>query len=139
MTAREPQMLRDEYSRDTKFLKAEYMHTFASLDDEIKSCENFHVEEQHQLKKLIHKYEHVLDVALAELNMETTAIRLQLMDTNCKPVHALAYTVPRSVKQYLQQSKEIVRLVNIGVLKEDYYSEWVFSSHHLRFLRKTKQ
>jgi hypothetical protein len=47
-------------------------------------------------------------------------ISLQLMDTNCNPMHAHAYTVPRSVEQQLQQSKEIVRLVDIGVLEEDY-------------------
>jgi hypothetical protein len=46
------------------------------------------------------------------------------MDPNCKPIHARAYTVPRSVEQKLQQSKEIVRLVDIGVLEEDYSSEW---------------
>jgi hypothetical protein len=34
------------------------------------------------------------------------------------------------VEQQLQQSKEIVRLVNIGVLEEDYSSEWasIFTS-----------
>jgi hypothetical protein len=46
------------------------------------------------------------------------------MDPNCKPIHARAYTIPRSVEQQLQQSKEIVRLVDIGVLEEDYSSEW---------------
>jgi hypothetical protein len=46
------------------------------------------------------------------------------MDPNCKPIHARAYTVPRSVEQQFQQSKEIVRLVDIGVLEEDYSSEW---------------
>jgi hypothetical protein len=48
------------------------------------------------------------------------------MDPNCEPIHARAYTVPRSVEQQLQQSKEIVRLVDIGVLEEepDYSSEW---------------
>jgi hypothetical protein len=51
-------------------------------------------------------------------------ISLQLMDLNCKPIHARAYTVPRSWEQQLQQSKEIVRLVDIGVLEEDYSSEW---------------
>jgi hypothetical protein len=51
-------------------------------------------------------------------------ISLRLMDPNCKPIHARAYTVPRSVEQQLQQSKEIVRLVEIGVLEEDYSSEW---------------
>jgi hypothetical protein len=60
------------------------------------------------------------------LNVET--ISLQLMGTNCKPIHARAYTVPRSVGQQLQQSKEIVRLVDIGVLEEDYSSEWASRS-----------
>jgi hypothetical protein len=51
-------------------------------------------------------------------------INLQLMDFNCKPVHARAYTVPKSVEQQLQQCKEIVRLVDIGFLEEGYSSEW---------------
>jgi hypothetical protein len=34
------------------------------------------------------------------------------------------YNVPKSVEQQLQQSKEIFRLVDIGVLEEDYSSEW---------------
>jgi hypothetical protein len=56
--------------------------------------------------------------------MDPTPISLQPMDSNCKPIHARAYTVPRSVEQQLQQCKEIVRLVEIGVLEEDYSSEW---------------
>jgi hypothetical protein len=58
--------------------------------------------------------------------MEQISISLQLMDHNCKPIHThvRAYTVPRSVEQQLPQSKEIVRLVGIGVLEEDYSSEW---------------
>jgi hypothetical protein len=55
-------------------------------------------------------------------------ISLQLMDPNCKPIHVHAYTAPRSVEQQLQQSKEIVRLVDIGVLEEDYSSEWASPS-----------
>jgi hypothetical protein len=54
--------------------------------------------------------------------METVPISLQLMDPNCKPIHARAYTVTRSVEQQLR--KEIARLVDIGVLEEDYSSEW---------------
>jgi hypothetical protein len=50
------------------------------------------------------------------------------MDCNCKPVHERAYTVRRSVEQQLQQSKEIVRLVDIGFLEEDYSSERSSSS-----------
>jgi hypothetical protein len=64
----------------------------------------------------------MFDGTSGEFNMEP--ISLQLMDPNCKPLHARAYTVPRSVEQQLQQSKEIVRLVHIGVLEEDYSSGW---------------
>jgi hypothetical protein len=60
--------------------------------------------------------------------MDPIPISLQLMDPNCKPIHARAYTVPRSVEQQLQQSKDIVRLVDIGLLEEDYFSEWDFPS-----------
>jgi hypothetical protein len=58
--------------------------------------------------------------------MKQTPTSLQLMDPNCKPVHARAYTVPRSVEQQLQPSKEIVRSVDIGVFEEDLSSEWDF-------------
>jgi Reverse transcriptase (RNA-dependent DNA polymerase) len=49
-------------------------------------------------------------------------ISLNLIDPASKPVHARPYTVPRSVEQQLR--KEIARLVDIGVLEEDYTSEW---------------
>jgi hypothetical protein len=64
-------------------------------------------------------------------------ISLQLMDPNCKRVHARSYTVPRSVEQQFQQSMEIVRLLVIGVLEEDYFSEWVSPSFAIP--KKTKQ
>jgi hypothetical protein len=60
--------------------------------------------------------------------MEQMPISLQLMDSNCKPVHVCAYTVPRSVEQQLQKAEEIVRLVDIGVPKKDYSSEWASPS-----------
>jgi hypothetical protein len=50
------------------------------------------------------------------------------MDPTCKPIHGCAYTVSRSVEQQLLQSKEIVRLVDIGVLEEDYSSGWTSPS-----------
>jgi hypothetical protein len=46
------------------------------------------------------------------------------MDPNCKPIHARAHTVPRKVEQQLRQSNKIVRLADIGILEEDYYSSW---------------
>jgi hypothetical protein len=113
MIANEAQTLRDEYSQATKILDAEYKQ--ASLDDVIKTCENLHVEEQHQLKTLLQIYDHPVsfDGTLGEFNINQIPISLQLMDPNCKPIHARAYSVPISVEQQLQQSKEIVRLVDI--------------------------
>jgi hypothetical protein len=98
MSAYEPQTLRDECSRATKILDAE--DKLANLVDVIKTYENLHVEEQHQLKTLLQKYEHLFVGTLGEFNMEP--ISLQLMDPNCKPTHARAYSVPRSVEQQLQ-------------------------------------
>jgi hypothetical protein len=111
LTANESQRLWDEFSRTTKILDTEYKPV--SLDDVIKTCENLHVEEQNQLKKLLQIYEHLFDGKLGEFSMEP--ISLQLMDPNHKPIHACAYIVPRSVEQQLR--KEIVRLVDIGVLE----------------------
>jgi hypothetical protein len=105
MNANEPNTLRDEYFGATKILDAEYKPGSASLDDVIKTCENLYVEEQHLLKILLQKYEHVFDGTLGEFNMKQTPVSLQLIDPNCKPVHARAYTVPRSVEQKLHQSK----------------------------------
>jgi hypothetical protein len=48
---------------------------------------------------------------------------LQLMDPSFKPIHVDVYTISSSVEQQLQQSKEILRLKDIGVLEEDYCSE----------------
>jgi hypothetical protein len=53
------------------------------------------------MKTLLQKYKHLSDGTLGEFNMEL--IILQMMDPNCKPIHAQAYTGPRSVEQKLQQ------------------------------------
>jgi hypothetical protein len=66
MIANEPQSLRDEYSQTTTILDAEYKKVSASLDDVIKTCENLHVEEQHQLKTLLQKYEHLFHGTLGD-------------------------------------------------------------------------
>jgi hypothetical protein len=50
------------------------------------------------------------------------------MNPNCKPVHERRYTVTRSVEQQFQQIQEILRLVDIGALEEDYSSEWASPS-----------
>jgi hypothetical protein len=135
MSTNEPQTFRDEYSRATKILDAEYKP--ASLDDVIKTCENLHVKEQHQIMVLLQKYEHLLYGTSGELKMEP--ISLQLMDPNCNLFHANYYSVPRSVEQQLQQSKEFVRLMDIGVLEEDYSSEWACLLPKFSILKKIRE
>jgi hypothetical protein len=58
------------------------------------------------------------------------------MDNNCKAVHARVYLVTRSVDQQLQQSKEIVRLVDIGVLEEDFSSVWPSTFSNIKITKK---
>jgi hypothetical protein len=53
----EPKALRDEYSRANKVLDADYNQLPTILNEFIKACENLHLEEQHQLKILLQKYE----------------------------------------------------------------------------------
>jgi hypothetical protein len=57
------------------------------------------------------------------LKLITEPVSLQLMNRNCKPFHVRAYTVSRSLEQQSQKSKETLRLMEIGVLEEDYSSE----------------
>jgi hypothetical protein len=85
------------------------------------------------------KINQLFDGTLGEFNMEQTTISFQKIDPNCKPIHARAYTVPTSVKQQLQQSKEIVRLVNIGVLEEAYSSTWASVSPSFAISKKKEQ
>ena len=118
MTANEHQSLLKEFSRSTKILDAEYKP--AILEEVSKTCENLTEEEQQKLLQVLQKYEHLFDGTLGEFNM--APISLNLIDPGSKPVHARPYTVPRSVEQQLH--KEIARLVEIGVLEEDYTSEW---------------
>jgi hypothetical protein len=63
--------------------------------------------------------------------MEIVPISLQLMDPNCKPIHARAYTVPRSLEQQLQQSKEIIRLWTLEFLKKAIPLNGLVNSHNL--------
>jgi hypothetical protein len=122
LTANESQGILNEFSRSTKILDAEYKP--AILEEVSKTCENLNAEEQHKLLQVLQKYEHLFDGTLGEFNM--APISLNLIDPGSKPVHARPYTVPRSVEQQLR--KEIARLVDIGVLEEDYTFEWASPS-----------
>jgi hypothetical protein len=89
MSAIEPQTHRDDYYQAAKFFDGEYKQTPANLDDIIKTCENLHIEEQHQLEILPQKYEHLFEGTLGKIKMESISLHsLQMMDPDCKPVHA---------------------------------------------------
>jgi hypothetical protein len=62
MSANEPQTLRNQYSLAIKILDAKYKHVFASLGNDINTCENLHVEEQHQVKISLPNNEHLVFV-----------------------------------------------------------------------------
>jgi hypothetical protein len=94
---------------------------------------NLNSEEYHHLLKLLQKYEHLFDGILGEFNMDP--ISLYLPEKGVKLVHAWPNTVPRAVEQQL--CTDIARLVDIGVLEEDYTSEQA-SQHFLLFLRITE-
>jgi metal-responsive CopG/Arc/MetJ family transcriptional regulator len=61
MNTNESQTLRCVYSQATKVIDAEYKKAYASFDDVIKSFQNLHVEEHHQIKILLQNYEHLFD------------------------------------------------------------------------------
>jgi hypothetical protein len=67
LSANDSKSLLNEFSRSTKILDAEYKP--AILEDVIQMCENLNTEEQHQLLKLLQKYEHLFDGTLGEFNM----------------------------------------------------------------------
>jgi hypothetical protein len=122
LASNEPKSLVDEYLRSTKILDAEYKP--AILEEVTQTCTNLNQEEQHKLLELLQKYEHLFDGTVGEFKMDP--IRLHLIDKGVKPVHARPYAVPRAVEQQLRT--EIARLVDIGVLEEDYTSEWASPS-----------
>jgi hypothetical protein len=70
---------------------------------------------------LLQKYENIFHRILGEYNIE--AISLQLKDKGVKSIYVCPYTVPRVVEH--QVHSEIARSLDIGVLEEDYTSEWV--------------
>jgi hypothetical protein len=96
VSANEPQTLRHEYSWATKILVAEYKP--ACLDDVIKTCENLHVKEQHQLKIFLQRYEHLFDGTLGEFSLwiltvnQFIRVHLLLLDqwnNNCDSANKL--------------------------------------------------
>jgi hypothetical protein len=58
-------------------------------------------------------------ILLTEINLPLVVMKVRTRIT----IHLRVYTVSRSVEQQLHHGKEIVRLVDTGVLEDDYSSE----------------
>jgi hypothetical protein len=71
---------------------------------------------------LSQEYEPLLDGTLGELSIDPTS--LFLIKKTCKPMHVRSFAVSRSMIQQL--CKEIARLVEIGVVKDDYIAVWAY-------------
>jgi hypothetical protein len=119
LASNESKSLVDEFSRSTKILDSEYKP--AVLEEVTQICSNLNTEEQHKLLELLQKYEHLFDGEYGGFNKDTFS--LYLIDKEVKLVYARPYTVSRPVEQKLRS--EIARLVDIGVLEEDYTSECI--------------
>jgi hypothetical protein len=62
----------------------------------------------------------MFDVKLGEFNMES--IILQIIDPNCKKVHALSRTFPRSGTS-IATNQGNCKIGDIRILEEDFFSE----------------
>jgi hypothetical protein len=91
LASNEPQSHVNKFSRSTKILDAKYKPDI--LEDAAQTCENLYSEEQHQMVKLLQKYEHLFDGTLREFNMEP--IGISLIDPRVKPVHTRPYSRSR--------------------------------------------
>jgi hypothetical protein len=61
------------------------------------------------------------------------------MEPNFKLLHVQAYMINGSVEQQMQQNKGNVRFVDIGVLEEDFSSEWASSLPKFAFPNKNEK
>jgi hypothetical protein len=95
-------------------------YTPADLPSITKECNLLSSEEQHQLLKLLQKFEHLFDGTLGSWNVEP--VDLELKDPECKPYHARPYPVPHSQEKALKG--EIQRLCDYGVMRKINRSEW---------------
>jgi hypothetical protein len=101
------------------------------------TCENLHVEEQHQLKALLQKYENLFDGTLGEFNMEP--ISLQLMEWTLI-VSRFMRVLTRFLDQWNNNYKRERKLSDWWTL-ESFKKTIPLNGlpHHLRSLKKTEQ
>lgn len=92
----------------------------ADLEKIVEECTHLSKEEQKQLLKLLHKYEHLFDGTLG--TWQTDPVDLELKEPNVKPHHSKPYPVPHSQEQKLKA--ELERLCQYGIMRKINRSEW---------------
>ena len=109
--------LQEAAERIKQILDAKY--TPANLEELVKGCTHLTVNEQHKLKTLLKKYEHLFDGTLGTWVGEDYDIELK---SDAVPYHAKAFPIPHIHEQTLRH--EVERLCQIGVLRKVNRSEW---------------
>ena len=94
-------------------------------------CSHLTPQQQNKLLQLLERYTALFDRTLGDGQTYPTKYHLHLGE---KPYHGRVFSIPHSHKDTLK--KEVMRLVNVGVLKKQPSSEWTLStliipgSHH---------
>ena len=113
----EPKATREETERVTKILDSNYEK--ANLEEVVQNATSLNREQKRKLLKTLKKFESLFDGTLGQ--WKTDPVKIELKD-GAKPVNARWYPVPKINKETFK--KELMRLVEIGVLEVVHESEW---------------
>ena len=113
----EPKSTREATERAIKILDSKYEK--ADLNKIVDNAENLNQTQKQMLLQLLKQYEALFNGTLGR--WRTTSVKIELQ-SNSKPVNARWYPIPRINKDTFH--KELMRLVNIGVLERVQESKW---------------
>ena len=117
LRSNKPKSTRDSTQRVIKILDSKYEK--ADLDQIMKNATNLDKTQKTMLLQLLKKYKDLFDGTLGRWNTTPVIIELQ---SNAKPVNARWYPVPRINKTTFK--KEMMQLVQVGVLEKVHESKW---------------
>jgi hypothetical protein len=120
--AKEPLSTLGTTQRLTRILDAKYSK--ADLQSIVKNnCKHLSADHQNKLLQLVVKFESLFDSTLGD--WKTKPVSFQLKE-GASPYHGRAFPVPKIHKDV--PIKEVERLCKLGVLEQQYYSEWASPS-----------
>lgn len=117
LCSEEPKSTKEETERVVKILDSNYKK--ADLDEVVKNANNLNSKQKKQLLALLKEFDELFDGTLGRWKTEPVKIELK---EDAKPVNSRWYPVPRINKETFK--KELLRLVEIGVLERVNESEW---------------